>query len=103
MDVIQLHNASATDLVRTVNQLSQGQAAEGAGATVKVVADERTNSVLVGGEKSMRLKTKALIINLDTPGLTGGDTQVRYLRYADAEKIAQAGARPAGPPTWTPA
>lgn len=88
VDVIQLHNASATDLVRTVNQLSQGQAAEGAGAAVKVVADERTNSVLVGGEKSMRLKTKALIINLDTPGLTGGDTQVRYLRYADAEKIA---------------
>src|SRR5208337_1990928 len=28
VDVIQLHNASATDLVRTVNQLSQGQAAE---------------------------------------------------------------------------
>jgi len=109
VDVIQLHNASATDLVRTVNQLSQGQAGEGAGATVKVVADERTNSVLVGGEKSMRLKTKALIITLDTPGLTGGDTQVRYLRYADAEKIAdklkgqasasakaQAGPQPAG-------
>jgi general secretion pathway protein D len=88
VDVIQLHNASATDLVRTVNQLSQGQAAEGAGAAVKVVADERTNSVLLSGEKSSRLKTKALIINLDTPGLTGGDTQVRYLRYADAEKIA---------------
>src|SRR5450631_3557979 len=88
VDVIQLRNASATDLVRTVNQLSQGQAAEGAGTAVKVVADERTNSVLVSGEKSLRLKTKALIINLDTPGLTGGDTQVRYLRYADAEKIA---------------
>jgi len=88
VDVIQLHNASATELVRTVNQLSQGQAAEGAGAGVKVVADERTNSVLISGERSMRLKTKALIVTLDTPTLTGGDTQVRYLRYADAEKIA---------------
>ena len=88
VDVIQLHNASATELVRTVNQLSQGAGAEGAGTGVKVVADERTNSVLISGEKAMRLKTKALIVTLDTPALTGGDTQVRYLRYADAEKIA---------------
>jgi general secretion pathway protein D len=88
VEVIMLHNASATELVRTVNQLSQGQAAEGAGAAVKVVADERTNSVLISGEKSMRLKIKALIVSLDTPMQTGGDTQVRYLRYADAEKIA---------------
>jgi general secretion pathway protein D len=77
--------------VRTVNQLSQGQAAgEGAGVAVKVVADERTNSVLLSGEKSMRLKIKALIISLDTPKLGGGgDTEVRYLRYADAEKLAE--------------
>src|ERR1700688_4240641 len=88
VEVIPLRNASAADLVRTVNQLSQGQAAEGAGAPVKIVADERTNSVLVSGEKSLRLKIKALIVNLDTPMQSGGDTQVRYLRYADAEKIA---------------
>jgi general secretion pathway protein D len=88
VDVIQLHNASATELVRTVNQLSTGAGAEGAGTGVKVVADERTNSVLISGEKAMRLKTKALIVTLDTPTQTGGDTQVRYLRYADAEKIA---------------
>jgi general secretion pathway protein D len=88
VEVIALRNASATELVRTVNQLSQGQAAEGAGAPVKIVADERTNSILVSGEKSLRLKIKALIVNLDTPLQTGGDTQVRYLRYADAEKIA---------------
>jgi len=88
VEVIALRNASATELVRTVNQLSQGQAAEGAGAPVKIVADERTNSVLVSGEKSLRLKIKALIVNLDTPMQSGGDTQVRYLRYADAEKIA---------------
>ena len=67
VEVIQLKNASATELVRTVNQLTQGQAAEGGGAAVKIVADERTNSVLISGEKSLRLKTKALIVNLDTP------------------------------------
>jgi len=88
-EVIPLKNASATEIVRTVNQLNQGQAAEGGGG-VKIVADERTNSVLISGEKSLRLKLKALIISLDTPNQRpGGDTEVRYLRYADAEKLAE--------------
>jgi general secretion pathway protein D len=88
VEVIALHNASAADVVRVVNSLNQGQGAEGAGAAVKIVADDRTNSILLTGEKSQRLRLKALIINMDTPLATGGDTQVRYLRYADAEKIA---------------
>ncbi len=89
IEVIALHNASAADVVRIVNSLNQGgQGAEAAGAAAKIVADDRTNSVLLTGEKSQRLKLKALIINMDTPLATGGDTQVRYLRYADAEKIA---------------
>ncbi len=56
---------------------------------MKVVADERTNSVLLTGERSARLRVKAVILNMDTPNQTGGDIQVRYLRYADAEKIAE--------------
>lgn len=90
IDVVPLHNASATELVRTVNQLNQGAAAGGEGGSpVKIVADERTNSVLISGEKSLKLKTKALVLNLDTPRAGGGDTQVRYLLYADAEKLAE--------------
>ena len=88
VDVIALRNASATELVRTVNLLNQGQGAEGASAPIKVVADERTNSVLISGEKSMKLRIKALIVNLDTPRAGNGDTEVRYLLYADAEKLA---------------
>jgi general secretion pathway protein D len=88
IEVIALHNASAADVVRVVNSISSGQGAEGAGAASKIVADERTNSILLTGEKSQRLKMRALIVNMDTPLATGGDTQVRYLRYADAEKIA---------------
>jgi general secretion pathway protein D len=88
IEVIALHNAGAADVVRIVNSLSQGQGAEGAGIPLKVVADERSNSVLLSGERSQRLRIKALILNMDTPLATGGDIQVRYLRYADAEKIA---------------
>jgi len=86
IDVIRLEHASAADIVRVVNSLTsaQGEAAPGA----KVVADERTNSVLLSGEAAQRLRMRTLITHLDTPLESGGDTQVRYLRYADAEKIA---------------
>ncbi|MDP8983808.1 MAG: type II secretion system secretin GspD [Pseudomonadota bacterium] len=89
VDVVQLHGASATELVRAVNQLNQNTGgAEGGGAPIKVVADERTNSVLISGQKSLRLRTKALVLRLDTPLLGGGgNTQVRYLLYADADKL----------------
>jgi general secretion pathway protein D len=80
--------------------------------TVKMVADDRTNSVLVSGEASQRLRLKTLITHLDTPLESGGDTQVRYLRYADAEKISQklreqiqgisAAAAPGGAPGGAP-
>src|ERR1700723_1215662 len=88
IEVLPLHNAGAADVVRIVNSLSAGAGAEAGGAIVKVVADERTNSILLTGERSARLRLKALIFNMDTPIASGGDIQVRYLRYADAEKIA---------------
>jgi general secretion pathway protein D len=114
VEVVPLHNASAAELVRIVTQLNQGgggaQTPEGGGTAAKVVADERTNSILISGEKSQRLRIKALIINLDTPLQSGGDTQVRYLRYADAEKIAEklkgqatASAKAQGGPATAPA
>ena len=88
-DVIRLEHASAAEIVRIVNSLNQGTAAaQGAGAATSVVADERTNSVLIGGDKNKRLRIRALITHLDTPLEQGGDTQVRYLRYADSEELA---------------
>ena len=86
IDVIRLEHASAAEIVRVMNSLVGAGGEAGGGA--KVVADERTNSVLISGEASQRLRMKTLITHLDTPLESGGDTQVRYLRYADAEKIA---------------
>ena len=87
-EVLALHNAGAGEVVRIVNALNTGAGADAGGALAKVVADERTNSVILSGERGQRLRLKALIFNMDTPSATGGDIQVRYLRYADAEKIA---------------
>jgi general secretion pathway protein D len=90
VEIVPLQNASSTEIVRVINTLYQQAAAEGAGQAnpLKVVADERSNSVLVSGDQSQRLRIKALIAHLDTPLQAGGDTQVRYLQYADAEKLA---------------
>jgi general secretion pathway protein D len=91
VDVVQLQHASAAEVVRIVNSLytGAGAAAEGGGTPqVRIISDDRTNSVLISGEASQRLRLKTLVAHLDTPLATGGDTQVRYLNYADAEKIA---------------
>ena len=89
VEVVPLQNASAAEVVRVMNSLYQGaQAAAEGGSPMKVVADERSNSVLVSGDQNQRLRVRALIAHLDTPLEAGGDTRVRYLHYANADKIA---------------
>ncbi|HYP79183.1 MAG TPA: type II secretion system secretin GspD [Steroidobacteraceae bacterium] len=89
IDVIRLENASAGDLVRTLNALTAGQPADAAaGLTPRIAADDRTNSILVSGDPSQRLRMSTWIAHLDTPLEDGGGTETRYLKYADAEKLA---------------
>jgi len=88
IEVVPLEHASAAEIVRIMTALTQGARADGVPATTSLVADARTNSVLIGGDKSDRLRMRTLIAHLDTPLEEGGDTQVRYLRYADAEELS---------------
>ena len=86
IDVIPLQNATAADTARSLTTLlaQSGEAATG----VKIVADDRSNSILVSGDATLRLKIKTLVTHLDTPIDTGSTTQVRYLRFSDAEDLA---------------
>ncbi|HUA25198.1 MAG TPA: type II secretion system secretin GspD [Steroidobacteraceae bacterium] len=89
VDVMPLQNASASDVVRTITTVYQGQGAIQEGRTAaKVVADDRTNSILIGGDPSQRLQIRALVAELDTPLKSGGNTRVVYLHYTDASKLA---------------
>jgi general secretion pathway protein D len=88
VEVIRLQHATASEVVRVLTTLAQAPRADGMPVTTNMVADARTNSVLIGGEQSERLRLRALIAHLDTPLEDGGSTQVRYLRYADAEELA---------------
>ena len=86
IEVIPLRHANATEVVRAISQLSETATAAGGGPRAKVIADERTNSVLISGDPGSRLRFKTLISHLDTP-LDSGSTQVIYLRYAAAESL----------------
>ena len=88
IEVVPLQNASATEIVRIITALTQTQRSGSAPGSTSLVADARTNSVLIGGDKSDRLRLRTLIAHLDTPLEAGGNTRVRYLRYADAEELA---------------
>ncbi len=88
VEVVPLQHASAAEVVRVLTSLTQAPRADGAPVTTSLVADARTNSVLIGGGRAGRLKLRTLVAHLDTPLEDGGDTQVRYLRYADAEELS---------------
>ena len=83
-EVVVLQNASAPELVQILQSLQGGEAA----AMARMVADLRTNSILLSGPLSERVRLRALIAHLDTPLESTGNTHVLYLRYADAEQIA---------------
>jgi general secretion pathway protein D len=88
IEVVRLEHASAAEVVRVLTALTQTPRTDGAPVTTSLVSDARTNSVLVGGDRTERLRIRALIAHLDTPLEDGGDTQVRYLQYADAEELS---------------
>lgn len=85
IEVIQLNHASARELVRIIGSLETNVAKGGqtVGA-MKLAADERTNSILISGDRAVRLRVRGLIANLDTPVESGGNTRVVYLKYANA-------------------
>ncbi len=93
IEIVPLEHASAAEIVRILTTLAQQDKARGGGAPADpdaspvLIADERTNSVLIGGGKSGRLRLRALISHLDTPLQTQGNTRVIYLRYAQAKDL----------------
>ncbi len=91
IEVIRLEHASAAEVVRVLNAISRGgpQAKGTPAASQTLVADERTNSVLLGGDRSSRLRLRAIISHLDTPLERGGNTKVIYLKYAKATDLVE--------------
>jgi general secretion pathway protein D len=90
-DIVKLRYAVAEDVVRMLDKLNKSEAKQGGGTEpgVLLVADARTNSVLVNGDEIERARIGKLIAHLDTPLEQSGNVKVIYLEYAQATEIAE--------------
>ncbi|MFV1982455.1 MAG: type II secretion system secretin GspD [Thiohalomonadales bacterium] len=89
LEIIELKFASSSDIVRVLTQLTRQGAKTAGGTKLKIIADDRTNSIILGGDKTRRLKIRAIIAHLDTEVDIGGSTHVVYLHYANAKDMVK--------------
>lgn len=89
-EVIKLKYASADEVVRILNQVVNPPKADKTAADdrVNLVADPRSNSVLISGTGQARLKALVLINQLDSPLESVGNAKVVYLNHASAKDLA---------------
>lgn len=89
IEVVDLSNASAAEMVRIVEALNKTTDTKSVPAFLrpKLVADERTNSILISGDPKVRQRLKRLIQQLDIEMATKGNNRVVYLKYAKAEEL----------------
>ncbi|MFS6536598.1 type II secretion system secretin GspD [Idiomarina loihiensis] len=90
VDMISLEYASASEIVRIAQSLYEKNN-EGVPALLipKIVADDRSNSVIVSGEPRARSRVVKLIKQLDQDLKTEGNTRVFYLKYAKAPEVVE--------------
>ncbi len=90
LDVIPVRYAIASDLAVMVNKLMDSGAGAGDAGKVSVLADPRTNSLILRAPSAARSNlAKSLIAKLDQPTQELGNVHVVYLKNAEAAKLAQ--------------
>ncbi|KZN51791.1 general secretion pathway protein D [Pseudoalteromonas luteoviolacea CPMOR-2] len=91
VDIVRLKHATADDVVQVVEKIYKdtGKGRVPEFLIPKIVADGRTNSVVVSGESQARTKAIELIRRLDDELESQGNTQVFYLDYAKAEDLVK--------------
>ncbi|MCW2291422.1 general secretion pathway protein D [Pseudomonas sp. BIGb0408] len=88
LQVMPLQHASAADTSVLITRLL---ASEKGGDSAQVIADPRSNALLVRGSADSRERVRALLTQLDRPGgeLRSSNTQVIYLRHANASEVVK--------------
>jgi general secretion pathway protein D len=91
IEIIRLGFASASEVVRILENIykKQGQGDQPEFLIPKIVADERTNSVIVSGELQARQRVAEIVKKLDAQQENQGNTRVYYLKYAKAEDLVK--------------
>jgi general secretion pathway protein D len=88
VQTLPLQHASAAEVARLVTQMAQDNN-KNAAPPGRIVADERTNAVLISGDDRARGRLAAMVRQLDKPQVSRGNTRVVYLKYASAEKLVE--------------
>jgi general secretion pathway protein D len=100
IEVVPLQHGVAADMAPLIQRLADGSTAaavpgvpQQAGGAVSVIADSRSNALIVRAANPARAQqVRAIIDKLDRPGLGGGpagNVWVVHLKNADATKMAQ--------------
>ncbi|HEY0847703.1 MAG TPA: type II secretion system secretin GspD [Noviherbaspirillum sp.] len=92
LDVVPIRHAVATDVAQIASRLLEqgGPVAGGDAGRVSVLADSRTNSVIIRAPSVARANlAKSLIAKIDQPTAQPGNVHVVYLKNADAVRLAQ--------------
>jgi general secretion pathway protein D len=85
-ETIRLQHANAQDVERNLGQLIPGLAGAEGYKFVNLAVDTRTNTILLGGEPANRRQVRNIIASLDQE-VAGGNTDVIYLKYVQAEEM----------------
>lgn len=89
IEIVHLRQASASQMTNVLSNLQTAARASGDTSQLTFAADERSNSILLSGNKAARIRARALISQLDTPSSGAqGNTEVIYLRYLQAKNFA---------------
>lgn len=91
LDIIKLNNAEANEIVKVLGLLiKQGQASgQGKLKNAQIVADERSNAVLLRGPEAARRFLREMIYDLDGERADQGGSKVFYLKYAKAKELVE--------------
>jgi general secretion pathway protein D len=85
-DIIKLKYAASREMVLILNGLNKNDR-KGGGLAPNVVADERTNSVVISGSAQARQRLITIARQLDREEQNQGNTRVFYLKYAQAKNL----------------
>ena len=92
LEIVELKHASAQEVVGIINSLglnSNISAGDTSSKTQIVIADQRTNSIILNAGAELLPRLRALIAHLDAPvAQMTGYTKVVYLHYSKAESLA---------------
>jgi len=90
-EIIRLKYGVSEDVVSMLNTLEKARQGEGAEANkdVILVADKRTNSVVVTADEMSVERIRKLVAYFDSPLEQSGNVRVVYLEYADATETAE--------------